>query len=46
MDKAEIIIVFASVFMVDGNEEMPEFEQKVKGNEYKYSVDIKAEKST
>ena len=37
-------MTFASVFTVEGNEEMPEFEQKVKDDEYINNVDIKAEK--
>ena len=45
MDKAQILNdFFASVFTVEGNEEMPEFEQKVKDDEFINSVDIKAEK--
>ena len=45
MDKAEILKdFFASVFTVEGNEEMPEFEQKVKDVEFINNVDIKAEK--
>ena len=45
VDKAEILNdFFASVFTVEGNEEMPEFEQKVKDDEFINSVDIKAEK--
>ena len=45
MDKAEILNdFFASVFTVEGNEEMPEFEQNVKDDEYINNVDIKAEK--
>ena len=45
VDKAEILNdVFASVFTVEGNDEMPEFEQKVKDDEFINSVAIKAEK--
>ena len=45
VDKAEILNdFFASVFTVEGNEEMPEFEKKVKDDEYINNVDIKAEK--
>ena len=45
VDKAELLNdFFASVFTVEGNEEMPEFEQKVKDDEYINNVDIKAEK--
>ena len=44
-EKAEILNdFFASVFTVEGNSEMPEFEQKVKDNEHLSFVDIKAEK--
>ena len=44
-DKAEILNdFFASVFTVEGNSEIPEFERKVKDDEYINNVDIKAEK--
>ena len=44
-DKAEILNdFFASVFTVEGNSEIPEFERKVKHDEYINNVDIKAEK--
>ena len=46
VDKAEILNdFFASVFTVEGNEEMPEFDQKVKDDEFINRVDIKAEKA-
>ena len=45
VDKAEILNdFFASVFTVEDNEDMPEFEQKVKDDKYINNVDIKAEK--